>query len=376
MNVDVAIVGCGPAGLAVAMEVALRGASVCVLEQSVLPVDKACGEGLMPPALASLERLGVLALVDRDQCAPFERVVWIQEDGHRMAIRLPSPGGLGVRRTALVSAMAERARALSVAIRERCRVHGHRIEDEGVVINTSDGVLQAKLLVAADGLHSPIRRALGLEQKGRGPRRFGLRRHARLPPWSAQVEVHLAADAEAYVTPAGRNRVGIAFLWDDARVRRPVSFDALLTRFPRLSARLDGVPWDSRPRGAGPFLQRVSGLASRRVVLVGDAAGYVDAITGEGLSLAFQGAAILGEELPRVLASNASTASLAAYERRMLAAFRGPARLAQLLVWTAAHPRLRRLVLRQLSAAPSLIEQALALIQWRGSRSSPRRAAG
>lgn len=376
MKVDVAIVGGGPAGLAVALEAALQGASVCVLEQGVLPVDKACGEGVMPTALAALDRLGVLALLDRRQCAPFERVVWVQEDGRQLEIRLPSPGGLGIRRTALVSAMVARAQRLPVTIRQRCRVRDHHVGRHNVVLDTSDGRVEATLLVAADGLHSPIRRALGLELSAPGPRRFGLRRHARLAPWAARVEVHLAADAEAYVTPAGDNRIGIAVLWDDGRVKRPVSFDALLARFPALARRLRGVPWDSLPRGAGPFLQRAAGLASDRVMLVGDAAGYVDAITGEGLSLAFEGAAILGEELPRILAHEASRASLAAYEQRMQAAFRGPARFARLLVWTTARPRLRRLVVNRLATTPWLVEQALGLTQWRGSRRPPGPAAG
>ncbi|MCC5691560.1 hypothetical protein, partial [Klebsiella pneumoniae] len=142
------------------------------------------------------------------------------------------------------------------------------------------------MLVAADGLHSPLRRAAGLDVESAGPRRFGLRQHFRVAPWGARVEVHFAGGVEAYVTPAGAQRVGVAFLWEDGAVER-VRFDALLARFPALAERLAGAAPDSAPRGAGPLLRRVRGRVADRFALVGDAAGYVDAVTGEGLSLAF-----------------------------------------------------------------------------------------
>jgi hypothetical protein len=104
--------------------------------------------------------------------------------------------------------------------------------------------------VAADGLHSPLRKAEGLCARGRAaPLRAAP--HVALAPWASAVEVHFAGGVEAYVTPAGRGRVGVAFLWEDGAVA-PVSFDALLARFPALGAASAGAPWDSSPRGAGP----------------------------------------------------------------------------------------------------------------------------
>ncbi|HSP76965.1 MAG TPA: FAD-dependent monooxygenase, partial [Myxococcaceae bacterium] len=177
---DVAVVGGGPAGLAVALTAAGRGLSTVVLERAAVPVDKACGEGLMPAGVAALERLGALALLERRECAPFVGIRYVQEDGSCVEGRLPAPGGLGVRRVALGRALAARARAVGVELRERCALVGHRRTGEGWVLETPLGPLHARMLVAADGLASPLRLAQGLELEAGGPRRFGLRRHFRM----------------------------------------------------------------------------------------------------------------------------------------------------------------------------------------------------
>lgn len=360
MTSDLAIVGGGPAGLAVAVEAALRGFSATVFERRAGPVDKACGEGLMPAGLAALERLGVLSLLDRAETAAFTSITWVQEDGRSVVGRLPAPGGLGVRRLALAAAMQRRARELGVTVHGGCQVRSHRLDPDGVTLATDAGEVRARLLVAADGLHSPLRHAEGLDRPWSGPRRFGLRRHVAMRPWSSSVEVHFTPGVEAYVTPAGTHRVGLAFLWEDGQVPAPASYEKLLARFPRLRARLADAPWDSEPRGAGPFRQSATRRTKDRFVLVGDAAGYVDAITGEGLSLAFAGAAALAQALPAALAQGACASSLAPYERAMSHAFARYARVAGLLVWTARRPALRRFVVDRFIAAPRLFEWALA----------------
>ena len=137
----------------------------------------------------------------------------------------------------------------------------------------------ASYLVAADGLHSPIRRRLGLDLPPGRHRRFGLRSHVATAPWTSYVEVHWARGSEAYVTPVGDDLVGVAILTDDSR-----PFAELLAEHPLLVQRLAGVP-TQRVRGAGPLRQRSRRRTEGRVLLVGDAAGYVDALTGEGIAL-------------------------------------------------------------------------------------------
>ena len=134
-------------------------------------------------------------------------------------------------------------------------------------------------LVAADGLHSPVRRMLGLDRPAGGRRRYGLRVHVEMAPWTPFVEVHWAEGSEAYVTPVADELVGIALLTE-----RQATFDDLLAEHVLLKERLGRRPL-SRTRGAGPLRQRSTARTLGWVLLVGDAAGYVDALTGEGIAI-------------------------------------------------------------------------------------------
>jgi flavin-dependent dehydrogenase len=138
-----------------------------------------------------------------------------------------------------------------------------------------------RYVVAADGLHSPIRRSLDLDGPATTRRRYGLRRHFTVAPWTSFVEVHWADATEAYVTPVAPDLVGVAML-----TTRRASFDDHLALFPRLRDRLSAATSDGEVLGAGPLHQRVRSRVAGRVLLVGDAGGYVDALTGEGVALA------------------------------------------------------------------------------------------
>lgn len=230
----------------------------------------------MPHAVEHLSRLGVdppgvplrgIRYLDGDRCAdaPFR-----------------AGPGRGVRRTALHTAMLEAAAEAGIAFlhTDICTVH----QDSASV---RMGDLRARHLAAADGLHSPIRRSLALEQPVGGPRRWGIRRHVRISPWTDHVEVHWADDAEAYVTPVADDCVGIAVL-----TSRRGGFDQHLDEFPGLRRRVAGYP-HGPDMAAGPLRQKVSRPSCGRVLLVGDAAGYIDALTGEGLGIAFATAELL-----------------------------------------------------------------------------------
>ena len=132
--------------------------------------------------------------------------------------------------------------------------------------------IRSRWLVAADGLHSPTRQALGLDRPVSAPPRYGLRRHYRVAPWSDVVEVHWSTEAEAYITPVAPDVVGVALLGP-----RGTGFERVLRGFPEVLRRLDGAPPVSPVRGAGPLRRTAARRVHGRVLLVGDASGYVDA---------------------------------------------------------------------------------------------------
>ncbi|MDH6577434.1 NAD(P)/FAD-dependent oxidoreductase [Kitasatospora sp. MAP5-34] len=275
--IDLLVVGGGPAGLATAIHAALAGLDVAIAEPRPGPIDKACGEGLLPGAVHALAELGVSV-----PGHPIHGIRYL-DDRHLAEARFGRHHGLGVRRTALHDALSRRAAELGVPV--------HPVK-AATVTQHADHVtaagLTARYLAAADGLHSPIRRQLGLDLPDPRPPRYGLRRHYALDPWTDCVEVHWSARSEAYVTPLGPGLTGVAVLTAD---RAP--FDQQLAAFPALRRRLGAAATATTVRGAGPLRQRVRTRVAGRVLLVGDAAGYLDALTGEGVALAFTTAAQL-----------------------------------------------------------------------------------
>ncbi|MDT5331400.1 MAG: hypothetical protein QOF31_2697 [Mycobacterium sp.] len=277
--IDLLVAGGGPAGLATAILGARAGLEVVVVERRHGPVDKACGEGLMPHAVELLNGLGV-----QPPGKPFHGITYL--DGrHRVTGRFRGGAGRGVRRTALHAGLLEAATAAGVRI-ERGDVGP--VSQDALSVHCSG--FRSRYLAAADGLHSPIRAALGLARASGGPRRWGIRRHILMTPWSDCVEVYWSDEAEAgeaYVTPVADDCVGVAIL-----TSRKGGFDQHLGAFPALVEMVHGRAHGA-DRAAGPLRQKVRSRTAGRVMLVGDAAGYVDALTGEGLGIAFGAAEIL-----------------------------------------------------------------------------------
>ena len=274
--IDLLVAGGGPAGLATAVHAARAGLEAVVVEHRRGPIDKACGEGLMPHSVRQLERLGATV-----EGKDFYGIRYL--DGRRCAeARFRDGAGRGVRRTVLHAALSEAAAVAGVRV-----VHGEVGEVTQDSTSVSAAGFRARYLAAADGLHSPIRRALGLASGEAQRRRWGIRRHVQIAPWSDCVEVYWAHDTEAYVTPVNDDCVGIAILKSTRG-----GFGEHLEQFPELAERIDGLP-HGQDRAAGPLRQKVRHRTAGRVLLVGDAAGYIDALTGEGMGLAFGAAELL-----------------------------------------------------------------------------------
>ena len=338
-TVDLLVAGGGPVGLGTAIEARLAGMSVALVEPRTGPVDKACGEGLMPAGVAGLRRLGV-----EPPGVPLRGIRYLSPRASAVA-PFHAGTGLGVRRTALSAALSDRAGALGVQ-RLAGAVTGAPRQGPGWV--EAAGV-RARWMVAADGLHSPVRRAVGLDDAPTGAARYGLRRHYQLAPWTDLVEVHWSRDAEAYVTPVGPGLVGVAVLCPGG-----APFEAWLARFPALAGRLDGAA-AGPVRGAGPLRQRARRRVAGRVQLVGDAAGYVDALTGEGISV--------GLACARELVGCLTRDEPEAYERAWVRATRRYRVLTGGLLWAAGRPALRS---RLVPAAQRLPRAYTAIVRQLG----------
>lgn len=347
---DLVVVGGGPAGLAVAIVAAEQGLSVIVVERRDFPPDKACGEGVLPPGVKALQRLGIIDRFDRSTSFPFTGIRFIQEDGSAAAAAMPSHG-LGIRRTVLVEALARRAEELGVVLSARCSALGYEASASEAVVFTTNGRISGRLVVAADGLHSSLRKASGLEASPSSRRRFALRQHYRICPWTDFVEVYVDDKGEGVVTPVSDESVSINFVWEDGAIEQP-KITSLARRFPALLARLGNAQTISSVRGAGPMARAATRRNGNRMVLVGDAAGFVDSISGDGLSIAFNSALTLGRHLPGILKTGATRESMEAYERAARRIYRGYWFVTKGLLTLARHPRARRRAINSLMRHP------------------------
>jgi menaquinone-9 beta-reductase len=337
---DLFVVGGGPAGLAVAIAARRRGLTVVVADSATPPVDKACGEGLMPDSRDALAALGVEVAG-----FPFRGIRFIG-DGAAVQARFPGGSGLGVRRTDLHQALAGRAEALGVRLLWGARVEG--LTEGGVRVGGQ--TVPCRSVAGADGCHSRVRRWAGLDAtRGRETLRFGFRRHYPVAPWTDLVEVYWGRGCQIYVTPVAQDRMCITLISANPRLR----LEAALPEFPELRERLAGAKPESSDRGAVTVTRQLRAVWRGNVALVGDASGSVDAITGEGMSLVFRQA----EALARALAFR----DLTCYgeEHRTLA--RRPGLMAGFLLTLGNRARLRTRALRGMAADPDIFARILSV---------------
>ena len=339
---EICIAGGGPAGLAAAIAFRKSGFSVSVFDPAHPPIDKACGEGLLPDGIGALAKLGV----EIPAGAGFAfRGIRFVENGVSFAADFPGLPALGLRRTQLHELLMRRAEQMGVALHWGVKPIGF----DGSHLVVRGEPVPSQFVVAADGLHSALRRASGLHQPKQQRVRYGFRRHYAVAPWSPYVELHWGQRSQLYITPISAEQVGIAILSEEPGLR----LEAALREFPEIGQRIRGVPALSTERGSVTMLRRFRRVCRPGLALIGDASGSVDAITGEGLSLAFRQALLLAQAFER--------GALAAYERSHRALLRRPERMARLLLALAARPRLRERAFRILRSRTEIFARLLAM---------------
>jgi len=337
---DVFVIGGGPAGLAAALAARRAGFDVVVADSFAPPIDKPCGEGLMPDGVLALENLGVK--LPPEYVREFCGIRFCSGDA-TVAARFPGGTGFGVRRTLLHEAMTQAAEAAGIDLRWRSVVTG--INADGVVVG--DKLVRARWIVGADGGGSRVRRWVGLDKHRKHDRRFAFRRHYRVAPWSEFMELHWWPGCQLYITPISRSEICVALISRNSKLR----LDVALHHFPQVRARLQGAEHTSSEQGALSVTRKLERVCTERVALLGDASGGVDAITGEGLCLAFKQAELLAECL--------KDGDLSVYQAGHRAMGRRPAFMAGAMLLLEHRDRLRGRVMQALMDEPRIFARLL-----------------
>jgi menaquinone-9 beta-reductase len=341
-DTDVFIIGGGPAGLAAAIAVRQRGFDVVVADGAEPPIDKACGEGLLPNAVEVLGQLGI----EIPASGRFAlRGIRFLEGDLNVSAEFSSGQGMGVRRAVLHQSMVERAREVGVRLLWRTPVSG--ISPSGVI--TDRQTIAARWIIGADGIRSRVRRWIGLEPLRQQRPRFAFRRHYHIQPWCNRTEVYWGRSAQVYVTPVGTQDLCVVFISRDPKAR----FASIGWEFPQVAQRLASAAPTSVERGAVTVSRSLDRVHRGPVALIGDASGSVDAITGEGLSLGFHQALELADAL--------KVGDLGKYQRAHRRLTQRPALMGRLLLLLDDRPKLRNRVMRALAAHPDLFARLVAV---------------
>ncbi|MEZ6187561.1 MAG: NAD(P)/FAD-dependent oxidoreductase [Planctomycetota bacterium] len=368
---DAIVVGAGPAGSTLALRLARAGRTVLLVDGATFPRDKVCGEGIMPAGVAVLEELGLRAVAS-EFGQPFHGIRYRLPDGTTAAAEFPDGlTGLGIQRRLLDGQLVRAAgREPNVDLRLGTWVRELELPRPGTLgrVVLDDEVVEAPVVVGADGGRSFVRRTAGLDPQLPQNGRFGVGlhfEHAPLDEGAPLVEVFAAADHELYTTPVAPDVTGAALLVRRAELSRYQGRleEALRERLRAAGPRgevLAASPALGKAKALGPL-----GLSARRahaegLLLVGDAAGALDPITGEGISLALTTSGLAADVLLEAFGHNDFSARrLAAWTRRRAKKVRALAGLTQVVLSLSEHPRVASRVVRNLARSPETFSRLL-----------------
>lgn len=351
---DVLIVGAGPAGLASAIASARQGLHVEVLDAMKPPIDKACGEGLMPDSLEALAALGFPNLDQLLRQTPNHLLRGIRFLGDSTSpnpvtteAAFPQKPGRGIRRTVLHQILLDRAHSLGVRFHWENFVQNIAPTSGGTLVHSNRQTLRTRYLIGSDGPRSRVATWAGLTDESVQSRRIGLRQHYTIAPWTDFVEVYWSNFGQAYVTPNSSNEVCVAFVAN----KKFSSSEQALSHFPTLRHHLAAAQPNGPARGSITLNRKLRRVINGNVALIGDASGSVDAVTGEGMALCFRQAAALSTAL--------RVNDLDLYQQAHRRIQRVPTLMSRSLLLMDRSPVLRDIVLHIFHHSPWLFERLL-----------------
>ncbi|MDX2381080.1 MAG: NAD(P)/FAD-dependent oxidoreductase [Acidimicrobiia bacterium] len=341
IDTDVVIVGGGPAGSAAPIELGRSGRSAVVIDKSVFPRDKCCGDGLTTLALRELEALG-FDPADVPDWFDVSAAHLRSPSGREIRLPLPEHGRYAAvaPRLQLDDALLTLARTSGVDVYDGQRFESIEQSDDMVTVETPDLSIRARYVIAADGMWSPIRKALGRQLPGYLGDWHGFRQYACnvTGPASKQLYVWFEPDllpgyAWSFPLPGGRANVGFGVLRDGSRRIAAMSDQWLdLLARPHIVEAL-GPDFELEARHtAWPIPARIDEIAlgDGRTLFVGDAAAATDVMTGEGIGQALLTGRLAAEAIIGAGALQPSDA-LAIYTREVTHHLRADHRMSKLL---------------------------------------------
>jgi len=381
LDADVAVVGGGPAGAATATHLARAGVDVLLLDAQRFPRFKPCGEFMSPqclPLLRELRAFDVVRDLGAQEVAGMELFGWGRSARGRFVdvgrARAPIAHGWAIRREVFDAALLDNARSAGVRVLEGVRVRSVRRDSTGRVLGVdaraADGsTLQvgARWTIGADGLRSRVARDLGVQRDDPRLRRMALVTRFAGASLQRLAQVHFFADGYFALAPVDGGLVSVNLVlsmdaFEREALPRDRAFEAWVERVPEVRERLAGAERVDPVRGVGPMSMRTTQQTFDGAALVGDACGYADPMTGEGVFFALKGASMLAASLRDALASDTvERAQLAPYLRGRAKEITPRARVCRWMVQALHRPTLARAAFRWLEARPGLADLAVSM---------------
>jgi geranylgeranyl reductase family protein len=370
----VVVVGGGPAGAATAVFLKQRGHDVLLVDEAAFPRDKICGESVSPGAWSIFEAMGAARTIRALRPQPLRGMALTAPDGSafRGDYRGAPEPGFALRRETLDAALLENARAAGVEVRLQTRVSGI-VRRNGIVsgLTCANGAeptaIAARLVVGADGRRSVVARQLGLLSEHRFLRKFAVRGYWHgMEGLEPRGEMHVVPGAYCGVAPLSATLANVAFVVDRREMPAAAGdlegfYRSTLRRWPRLVERLGRARLVGPPRAIGPLALEAKRLSAPGALLVGDAAGFYDPFTGEGVTVALRSALLAAEVASRALSRPGPVTHLGEYDRRRRDETRDKFRLNRLLQRVIAWPAASNAVARRLALRPDLADRLVGI---------------